>query len=155
MFRFPTVTLAVLLIAVGVAHAGVCPTTNVIEDPPAFVWTPESGYWSGTLEIGAATLTIGSDTLTTRAYRQEGGSFSIPGPTITMTPGQTYVLTFKNLLPWEEPSPVHNEFKDPNITNIHTHGLHVSPETPADDITRLIPGVSHEVEPERPMAAAA
>jgi FtsP/CotA-like multicopper oxidase with cupredoxin domain len=104
------------------------------------VWTDEGGYWSGTLEIGAATLDIGTDTLTTRAYRQTGGSFSIPGPTINMTPGETYVLTFKNLLPYEEPSPVHNEFKDPNITNIHTHGLHVSPETPADDITRLING---------------
>jgi FtsP/CotA-like multicopper oxidase with cupredoxin domain len=57
-----------------------------------------------------------------------------------MTPGQTYVLTFKNTLPYEEPSPEHNVLKDPNITNIHTHGLHVSGESPADDVTRLING---------------
>jgi FtsP/CotA-like multicopper oxidase with cupredoxin domain len=129
-----------LLTPLAIAQASVCPSTNLIQDPPAFQWTNEGSYWSGTLEIGEADLVIGSETLTTRAYRQAGGTFSIPGPTMTMTPGETYVLTFKNLLPWEEPSPNHNEFKDPNITNIHTHGLHVSPETPADDITRLING---------------
>jgi FtsP/CotA-like multicopper oxidase with cupredoxin domain len=57
-----------------------------------------------------------------------------------MTSGETYVLTFKNSLLFEEPSPVHNDLKDPNITNLHTHGLHVSGDTPADDITRLING---------------
>lgn len=132
--------LALLLIPQFAALASVCPTTNLIQNPPTFQWTNEGAYWSGTLEIGEASFVIGSDTLTTRAYRQEGGNFSIPGPTISVTPGETYVLTFKNLLPYQEPSPVHNEFKDPNITNIHTHGLHVSPETPSDDITRLING---------------
>jgi len=99
--------------------------------------------WSGnegTLEIGEASFVIGGETLTTRAYRQEGGEFSIPGPTIYMSPGQTYVLTLKNTLPFEDPSPEHNTLKDPNITNIHTHGLHISGETPGDDVTRLIKG---------------
>jgi suppressor of ftsI len=140
MYRLLTATLCSLLVPAAVAHASVCPTTNTIEDPVAFQWTDQGGYKSGTLEIGAATLDIGGDTLTTRAYRQQGGEFSIPGPTVSVTPGETYVLTFRNLLPWEEPSPVHNEFKDPNITNIHTHGLHVSGDTPSDDITRLING---------------
>jgi FtsP/CotA-like multicopper oxidase with cupredoxin domain len=125
---------------VGVAQAGICPSTNVIQDPSTFQWTNEGSYFSGTLEIGEASFTIGGDTLTTRAYRQEGGNFSIPGPTMYMTPGQTYVLTFKNTLPYAEPSPVHNDLKDPDISNIHTHGLHVSGETPADDVTRLING---------------
>jgi FtsP/CotA-like multicopper oxidase with cupredoxin domain len=129
-----------ILVLAGVAQAGVCPTTNVIQDPPEFQWTNAGDHFTGTLEIGAATLNIGGDSLTTRAYGQEGGTFSIPGPTIRMTPGQTYVLTFKNTLPYAEPSPVHNDLKDPNITNLHTHGLHVSGETPADDVTRLING---------------
>ncbi len=140
MSRLFTLALVLLAIPFGITEAGVCPGSNLIEDPPQFTWTDQGGYFSGTLEIGPADLVIGSDTLRTRAYRQEGGTFTIPGPTISMTPGETYVLTFKNLLPYEEPSPVHNEFKDPNITNIHTHGLHVSGETPADDITRLING---------------
>ena len=140
MSRSSKLALVLLVLSVEITQAGVCPGTNVIQDPPAFQWTDQGTYRSGTLEIGPADLVIGSDTLTTRAYRQAGGTFSIPGPTISMTPGETYVLTFKNLLPFEEPSPVHNEFKDPNITNIHTHGLHVSGETPADDIKRLING---------------
>jgi FtsP/CotA-like multicopper oxidase with cupredoxin domain len=136
-----TIVLAAsLLIPAGLVWAGVCPATNVIQDPVEFQWTAQTGYWSGTLEIGAATLNIGGDTLTTRAYRQAGRSFTIPGPTIRMAPGNTYVLTLKNLLPYAAPSPVENDFKDPNITNIHTHGLHVSPMSPSDDILRLING---------------
>ena len=120
----------------GGAQATTCPSTNVIEDPPVFQWSGNEG----TLEIGEATVDIGDETLTTRAFRQEGGQFSIPGPTMYMTPGQTYVLTFKNSLPFEEPSPEHNTLKDPNISNIHTHGLHISGETPGDDVTRVIQG---------------
>jgi FtsP/CotA-like multicopper oxidase with cupredoxin domain len=130
----------VILTLAGTAEASVCPASNVIQDPAEFQWTSQNGYWSGTLEIGAATLTIGTDTLTTRAYRQAGGSYSIPGPTIRMMPGNTYVLTLKNLLPYAVPSTSENVLKDPNITNLHTHGLHVSPMSPSDDVMRVING---------------
>lgn len=141
MKSYVTILTGAMLVAASAAQAGVCPNSNVIQDPPSFTWEDRGGYFSGTLEIGEATFSdIGGETLTTRAYRQEGGIFSIPGPTMHMTPGETYVLTFKNTLPYEDPSPEHNVFKDPNITNIHTHGLHVSGETPGDDVTRLING---------------
>jgi FtsP/CotA-like multicopper oxidase with cupredoxin domain len=124
-----------------------CPTTNVIEDPAPFVWTyhpvspanPEP-YYSGVLEYGEATFTIGSDTLTTRAYRQAGGAFSIPGPTLHMTPGNKYVLRYHNLLPYQPASTEHNVLKDPNVSNLHTHGLHISGESPSDDVTRFFEG---------------
>ncbi len=139
--RKAVISLAISILALaGVAQAGVCPTSNVIQDPAQFQWTAQNGYWSGTLEFGAASLTFGADTLTTRAYRQAGGSYSIPGPTIKITPGQTYVLTLKNLLPYAIPSTAENTFRDPNITNLHTHGLHVSPTSPSDDVMRLING---------------
>lgn len=140
MKTFPGILIIAMCAVHGIAQASVCPGSNVVQDPPMFQWVDAGNYWRGTLEIGEATLTIGSDTLTTRAYRQAGGTFSIPGPTMNMTPGETYVLTFKNTLPYETPSPVHNDLKDPNITNIHTHGLHVSGETPADDVMRMING---------------
>ncbi|MGR8981668.1 MAG: multicopper oxidase family protein [Gammaproteobacteria bacterium] len=123
-----------------ILQASTCPTSNIINEPVQFQWTKQNDFWSGTLEFGQASFNIGSDTLTTRAYRQKDGNFGIPGPTIKMTPGQTYVLTFKNLLPYETPSAIENDLKDPNITNIHTHGLHVSGMSPADDILRLING---------------
>lgn len=124
-----------------------CPGSDAITDPPIFQWThhPVGGgnneeYYSGTLEIGEATFNIGGDTITTRAYRQEGGQYSIPGPTMYMVPGNKYVLRFKNTLPYEAPSADENVFKDPNISNVHTHGLHISGESPGDDVTRSFEG---------------
>jgi FtsP/CotA-like multicopper oxidase with cupredoxin domain len=106
---------------------------------PASGGNPEA-YYSGVLEYGQATFTIGGETLTTRAYRQEGGAYSIPGPTLTMVPGNKYVLRFRNLLPYQAASPEHNVFKDPNVTNLHTHGVHISGESPGDDVTRFVEG---------------
>ncbi len=123
-----------------------CPATNVIADPPQFTWTfhPAAGgteaYYSGTLELGQASFTIGGQSLTTRAYRQQGGSFSIPGPTITMVPGNKYVMSFHNTLPYQPASTAMNVFKDPNVSNLHTHGLHISGESPSDDVTRFFEG---------------
>lgn len=114
-----------------------------IPDPEPFVWTyvssPEPHY-VGVLEYGQATFNINGYTLTTRAYRQEGHAFSVPGPTIHMMPGNKYVLRFRNLLDYEPLSPDHNVFKDPNVTNVHTHGLHISPGSPSDDVTRWFEG---------------
>jgi len=130
------------------ANASTCPTTNVIEAPPVFQWTfhPAGGgnpepYYSGTLEYGADTpLNISGETLTTRAYRQAGGTYSIPGPTMNMEPGNKYVLRYENLLPYEAPDPNMNVLKDANISNLHTHGLHISGESPGDDVTRFFEG---------------
>lgn len=38
--------------------------------------------------------------------------------------------------------------KDPNTTNIHTHGLHLSGEQPADDVmfTKILPGETYTCE---------
>lgn len=134
------VLAAPILTWAAIAEASECPASNVIEDPAELQWTANGGYFTGTLEFGAATLDVGGRSLTTRAYRQAGGDFSIPGPTIRMVPGNTYVLTLKNLLPYSAPSTTENDLKDPNITNIHTHGLHVSPMSPSDDVMRLIQG---------------
>jgi FtsP/CotA-like multicopper oxidase with cupredoxin domain len=141
------VGVALLAACATSAYGSTCPTTNVVQNPPLFQWThhPVSGsnpeeYFSGTLEMGQATFNIGGGTVTTRAYRQEGGAFSIPGPTLLMSPGNKYVLRFRNLLPFEPLNPEHNVFKDPNVTNLHTHGVHISGETPADDVTRFFEG---------------
>jgi len=135
--------IAALGLATG-AQAQQCTSSDAIMDPPVFQWTQENGYKSGTLELGEVTLCVGGETLTTRAYGQyvEGvpTTFSIPGPTLNMAPGEKYVVTFKNSLPYEAASSDHNTFKDPNISNLHTHGLHISGETPADDVTRAISG---------------
>ncbi|MDH5325299.1 MAG: multicopper oxidase domain-containing protein [Gammaproteobacteria bacterium] len=147
MNKITSIVGALLLGGASIAQATQCPTTNVISEPELFQWThhpattgnPEE-YYSGVLEMGEASFVINGETLTTRAYRQGGGNYSIPGPTVVMEPGKKYVVTFRNLLPYEAPSPDHNVFKDPNISNLHTHGLHISPENPSDEVTRVIEG---------------
>jgi FtsP/CotA-like multicopper oxidase with cupredoxin domain len=123
-------------------QASTCPTDQVVTSPPEFIWTYDEvgNYYSGTLEMGEATFDINGETLTTRAYRQEGGDYTIPGPTLVMEPGNKYVLRFKNTLPYQPKVMEHNVFKDPNITNVHTHGLHISGESPGDDVTRFFEG---------------
>jgi FtsP/CotA-like multicopper oxidase with cupredoxin domain len=134
-------TVVAFLLFAPLVLAGTCPTSNVADNLDLFQWTPHlDGHYSGTMEIGEETFTIGSDTITTRAYRQAGGAYSLPGPTMVMQPGMKYVLSFHNRLPPEVASEEHNVFKDPNISNLHTHGLHISGESPGDDVTRSFEG---------------
>ncbi|MDH5766257.1 MAG: hypothetical protein OEZ38_09595, partial [Gammaproteobacteria bacterium] len=126
-----------------IAHATSCPSNNVVTDAPLFQWTPSSDgtYLTGTLIMDQVTVTFNNgETLTTRAYAQAGQTPSIPGPTIIMEPGKKYVLRFENRLPYQPLSPDHNVFKDPNVTNLHTHGMHTTGETPGDDATRIFEG---------------
>lgn len=69
----------------------------------------------------------------------------IPGPTIRMDACYTYQLTVTNTLEGPNPGGEWNTMKDPNTTNIHTHGLHISGESPADDVlyVEILPGESH------------
>ena len=67
----------------------------------------------------------------TRGYN--GG---VPGPTIRVKPGDTLHLTVRNTLVAEQidTSSLHNEFRDFDTSNVHTHGLHLSGIAPADDV---------------------
>jgi FtsP/CotA-like multicopper oxidase with cupredoxin domain len=127
--------------------ASTCPNNNIVQNPQEFQWTYHpvttnnpNAYYSGVMEVGKATFTINGETLTTRAYRQKGSNYSIPGPTIKVVPGNKYVIRLNNTLPYEPLSPSVNVFKDPNVVNLHTHGLHISGESPGDDITRSFEG---------------
>jgi FtsP/CotA-like multicopper oxidase with cupredoxin domain len=125
-----------------------CGSDNLVVDPLAFSWAGAvdldgNPYETGTLVMDEHTLTLNNgETLTTRVYAQEGRpeTFSIPGPTLRMSPGSKYVMSFKNLLVKEPLSPEHNVYKDPNVTNVHTHGVHISGESPGDDVTRAFEG---------------
>ena len=132
-----------LALYVSALNASQCPSTNVVTDAPLFQWAYDSAgdYYSGTLIMDEVTITLNNgETLTTRAYAQAGDTPSVPGPTIVMAPGKKYVLKFENRLAYEPLSSDHNVFKDPNVTNLHTHGLHTTGDTPGDDATRIFEG---------------
>jgi len=110
----------------------------------------------------------GSTSFMTRAL---GGS--VPGPTLTVSPGTTMRVTLRNKLTYqpdsyssrvvvaangalegEEPSYATttkldlsrlNKFNDPDVANLHFHGLHVSGVLPSDDTTlEVLPQEEYE-----------
>jgi FtsP/CotA-like multicopper oxidase with cupredoxin domain len=110
------------------------------------------GYLSAALEVQFREETIdGKPAL----YRTYNGLFT--GPTLRFRPGDTLDVQLVNQLPPEPDPGAHAH--DPNVphgfntTNLHTHGLWVSPKSPADDVLlSLEPGGSfghhYEIEPD-------
>jgi len=77
-----------------------------------------------------------STTLMTRVYND-----AMTGPTIRAKPGQTIRMTLKNELtdPGIDTNGFHNVCRDPSITNMHPHGLHVNATAPGDDVLLEVP----------------
>ncbi|MGI9283379.1 MAG: multicopper oxidase domain-containing protein [Endozoicomonas sp.] len=73
--------------------------------------------------------------ITTRMYRFNGIS-SVPGPTLRIKRGDLLDVTLVNTLPKGAEGQI-NHFRLPNTTNFHTHGLHVSSRSPADDVLSI------------------
>jgi FtsP/CotA-like multicopper oxidase with cupredoxin domain len=89
---------------------------------------------------------IGQTWLHSRTY--EG---RIPGPTLRVKPGDTIRLHIQNALPAEKGVPAHDMPGGFNITNFHSHGLHVSPKGISDNPYRMfMPGDTNDVEIEVP-----
>lgn len=112
------------------ACGGSSDTTSTAARPGASfvqpkVLTSTNGRLEVTLKAEAGTVPYGDGTRF--AYTYNGTS---PGPTLRVRPGDTLVVTLENHL--DEP------------TNLHTHGLHVSPEGDSDNVfVRVDPGRSH------------
>ena len=93
---------------------------------------PEDSSHDVTLNFDAVKYVGPSASFTTRGYPSPG-NLGIPGPTIRITPGKHLKLTLNSKLGSNGNAPTTmNEFRDPNTTNIHTHGLHVS--SAVDDV---------------------
>lgn len=70
---------------------------------------------------------------------------SYPGPTIRVRKGDTLKLNFKNSLPETMEKNILGFVK--NVSNIHTHGWHVSPKEPSDAAhLHIMPGMGYNYE---------
>jgi len=102
------------------------------------------GELSTSLRVAYTYKDIGGYRLSLRSY--EG---NIPGPTLRLKPGDRLRIRLTNDLP-PNPDPVPVDMSLPhhfNTTNLHTHGLHVSPAGISDNIFRsMVPGQSHDIE---------
>lgn len=84
--------------------------------------------WAATIEVRAHRHSNGRVAFNTRAYCYEGRC-SYPGPTISLKPGDNFTMTLVNALgPEASHDHVHNSIHSPNTTNVHTHGLHITPD---------------------------
>jgi FtsP/CotA-like multicopper oxidase with cupredoxin domain len=112
----------------GRATSGRAPAgTDVAETP--FVGPSElrseHGSLAVTLVAKATTVAWAGGVRYALAYND-----SVPGPTLRVRAGDTLTITLRN------------ELDDP--TNLHTHGLHVSPDGASDNIFVMVdPGASH------------
>mmetsp|Transcript_24556 Transcript_24556/g.49829 ORF Transcript_24556/g.49829 Transcript_24556/m.49829 type:complete len:546 (+) Transcript_24556:142-1779(+) len=93
------------------------------------------------LELRAASVSDGA----TR-YRTRGYNGRVPGPTVRTRAGATLRIRLVNALSAKDNlNRGHNENSLPNTTNLHTHGLHVSSNAPADSIFTVVgPGESYD-----------
>merc|ERR1711998_733148 len=86
--------------------------------------------------------------LWTRAFMHPEGGSSFPGPTLKIRRGDTVTVNFVNALGPNEDNPdfvhTHNDFTDPNTTNFHTHGLHISGNDPEDNVFVAVPPAGTE-----------
>lgn len=104
----------------------------------------QNGVLTTSLTVAMATVPVGDISVTTRSY--EG---SLPGPTLRVRPGDTLNIKLLNTLPENPDADAHvDNMNVPhriNTTNIHTHGLHVSPSGSSDNILLEIePGESFD-----------
>lgn len=92
------------------------------------VLTSTGGLMELDLEAAPATVAIGGQQARVWAFNG-----SLPGPTLELLPGDTLRVRMTNRL--EGP------------TNLHVHGLHVSPQDPGDNpFVTIDPGGSHDYE---------
>ncbi|CAB9506021.1 Blue copper oxidase CueO [Seminavis robusta] len=104
-----------------------------------YLWEPSAvssvnGVLHISLHLQVSTLRVEGRDFTTRTLNG-----TLPGPTLRLKPGDTFIIDYYNDLPENEMQHVHNTFSGPNDSNLHFHGLHVSGELPSDDSTLVVP----------------
>jgi len=118
-------------VGVGVGGTGLWMTQDASSPVPSqtgvgkeFTEPPElrsrNGALSVALEAAAGQVTVAGNTVTALSYN--GG---LPGPTLRVRAGDTLRVS------------LHNGLADPS--NLHVHGLHVSPENNSDNVFVTVP----------------
>jgi FtsP/CotA-like multicopper oxidase with cupredoxin domain/peroxiredoxin len=112
--------------------------TALYADAP--VLRSKNGVLRVTLTEAYTDSHIGKDPVHLRAYNGK-----LVGPTLRLKRGDTLYLTLKNTLPNERWQPnMMNALNSFNTTNVHFHGLHVSPNGNSDNV--LIEVGPHETQ---------
>jgi suppressor of ftsI len=139
-----SVALAVVALALGGCGGGKPIVQGCISNPPptihdgfpeSDVRASENGVLETTLRASYSPVTLNGHTYTTMHYED-----SVPGPTLVVCPGDTLIVHLENDLgnapkAWgPTPPTLHAPGGQGQLTNLHVHGLHVSPRGNSDNV---------------------
>jgi len=147
---FGVVTLLILVVLVSGSNGRGLPE---LEFPQPQVHQSSSGVLSLTLQATIArNLVRGPTTGKTRLIETPTYNGTIPGPTLRAKPGDSLEILLINDFPSNPLGQRMGGFPhDPYSTNLHTHGLTVSPQGISDNVLRLMePGTTNRVRVEIP-----
>ncbi|MFN8590121.1 MAG: multicopper oxidase domain-containing protein [Thermomicrobiales bacterium] len=141
--RRPARGAEVTPVADHLAHAGADGRAGLLRP---MAWTSEAliepevrraiaGELATDLHVRYAYVDIGGYHLSLRTYER-----GVPGPTLRAQPGDTLrIRLYNDLPPNRDPEPANMDLPHHfNTTNLHAHGLHVSPAGDADNIFRTM-----------------
>lgn len=119
-------------------------------EPPPFPQPPELRSSAGLLET-TLDVRLANHDLNGQAFSHRSYNGLIGGPTLRVRPGDMLRVRVNNNLPPDDESMVMpvdvNVPHGFNVTNLHTHGLHVSPQGSSDNVfVEIEPGQSFEYE---------
>lgn len=123
-----------------VQRAQVLNSTNAFYTPPTVPRDDKKKLVDAQLTVAMTDHLIESKTSTLEKQIVQLRSYNnkIVGPTIRVRPGDTLKIKLDNKIPLAEKEALfgkgHNRPNGANITNLHPHGLKVSPRRPADDV---------------------
>ena len=118
------------------------PSVELPSGGAAFVEPGELRFSTATDGVREAQLSVSATHVTVAEERVELLTYNgrYPGPLIRLRPGDRLRLVLRNDLP---PGDRNLLGVARGVTNLHTHGLHVSPSDPADNTMRhVLPGES-------------
>jgi FtsP/CotA-like multicopper oxidase with cupredoxin domain len=141
------------------AKPAVLPGDVPFVEPP--VLASENGVLKVALDVAICEDEDGAEIY--RHYRDtNSGKVLVPGPTWAVNPGDQIILTLNNTMPdtapdeptrepSARPSATYNGPHNFNVTNMHTHGLWVSPDGNSDNVLiRVNPGTTFTYEYQLP-----
>lgn len=106
-----------------------------LQNPPEM--TNVNGTFQLTASFGTYGIVNGPAQVQTRSFTQAGSDLLV-GPTLRVKPGDTLNLTFTNNLNYSaaDGDAMMSDFLPHgfNVMNIHYHGLHVTPQSPGDNV---------------------
>lgn len=137
---------------------GMAKVSGVSPDAPFIPTSGGEAFLSVKIDYSTAKIlnrrTGQEDEVHLRSYLGAGGDPDYPfmAPTISLYPGETFRITLDNKLPINDPS-CGGQRDDPNIphcfnsTNLHAHGLWISPAGNSDNVLlRVNPNVQFQYE---------